>query len=481
MIYLIDLFCGGGGTSTGAAFAENVEVIYCVNHDPLAIKSHAANHPDCIHKTEDILLLDLNELSLLVNSIKQRNPEAIIGLWASLECTNFSNAKGGQPRDADSRTLAHGLFRYVEQLPLDIIYIENVIEFMAWGPLNESGKPVSRRKGTDYISWVKKMKSFGFQFDWRYLNAADYGAYTSRKRYFAQFVARDYKIVWPEITHSKCGELGASKYKAVREVLDLNDEGMSIFDRKKPLAERTLKRIYDGLIKFVAGGKDNFLAAYYGSGSNVSTTDLPAPTLTTKDRLSVIQCNFIDMQYGNGSAASIDCPAGSVTTSPKHSLITCKPWVMDTAFSNIGSDIDEPFKVITANRKWHYLMNPQFNSNGGSVDQPCFTLIARMDKMPPYLVVAESGKISIRVYEADSHFTVLIKEFMALYGIIDIKMRMLKILELKQIQGFPADYVLHGTKADQKKFIGNAVEVNQAKVILECSAKKNINQLKIAI
>lgn len=117
-------------------------------------------------------------------------------------------------------------------------------------------------------------------------------------------------------------------------------------------------------------------------------------------------------------------------------------------------------------------MNPQFNSAGGSIDNPCFTLIARMDKMPPYLVATETGRVAIEIYDTDSPMTKKIKEFMGLYGIVDIKMRMLRIPELKRIMGFPENYVLIGTQADQKKFIGNAVEVNMARVLCECISKK---------
>lgn len=124
-------------------------------------------------------------------------------------------------------------------------------------------------------------------------------------------------------------------------------------------------------------------------------------------------------------------------------------------------------------------MNPQFASAGGSVDNPCFTLIARMDKMPPYLVEAEGG-FGIKINDDDSPMTVLIKEFMAMYGIIDIKMRMLRISELKKIMGFPEDYKLIGTQADQKKFIGNAVEVNMARVLCEAICKELIRKKKVA-
>jgi len=148
-----------------------------------------------------------------------------------------------------------------------------------------------------------------------------------------------------------------------------------------------------------------------------------------------------------------------------------RPWVMNTNFHNVGSSVEDPSPVITANRKYHYLVNPQFNSKGGSIENPCFTLIARMDKMPPYLVCTEQG-VAIEVYEDDTPMTRKIKEFMAMYSITDIKMRMLKIPELKAIMGFPKDYVLKGTQSEQKKFIGNAVEVNMSRCLCEALAER---------
>lgn len=112
-------------------------------------------------------------------------------------------------------------------------------------------------------------------------------------------------------------------------------------------------------------------------------------------------------------------------------------------------------------------MNPQFASAGGSIDNPCFTLIARMDKMPPYLITTKEGLVGIAIYEDDTHWTRKVKEFMAMYGIVDIKMRMLNISELKRIMGFPQDYKLVGSQAEQKKFIGNAVEVGMSRVLCE--------------
>lgn len=530
----IDLFCGAGGTSTGVNSArldgeKCAKVIACVNHDANAIASHASNHPGALHFTEDIRTLELSPLIEHVQKCRVENPGAFTVLWASLECTNFSKAKGGKPRDADSRTLAEHLFRYIEAIDPDYIQIENVEEFMSWGAIDENGKPVSKDRGSSYIRWVDKVKKYGYEFEHRILNAADFGAYTSRKRFFGIFAKYGFPIIFPEQTHSKTGIYGLfgtiPRWKSVREVLDFEDEGRSIFTREKPLSEKTLERIYAGLIKFVAGGKDAFMVKYnsmnqrgkyvppsleepcptiatqsrlalasvaflskqfggtpedknisidspagtittidhhafvsvhYGNGFNTSC-ESPAATLTTKDRMSLVQTTFLDMQYGNGIPSSVDTSAGTVTTNPKHRLVTVKPCPSDTVFP----------RVTIANRKHHYLMNPQFASAGSSVDTPCFTLIARMDKMPPYLVTTQNGGIAIEIYETDSPMIVKIKEFMSIYNIIDVKMRMLNITELKRIMGFPEDYVLIGTQADQKKFIGNAVEVNMARVLCE--------------
>lgn len=145
----IDLFCGAGGTSTGVELAKHddkqcAKVIACVNHDKNAIASHAANHPDALHFTEDIRTLELAPLTAHLEKYRTMYPDALVVLWASLECTNFSKAKGGQPRDADSRTLAEHLFRYIEAINPDYIQIENVEEFMSWGDLDKNGKPISK-------------------------------------------------------------------------------------------------------------------------------------------------------------------------------------------------------------------------------------------------------------------------------------------------------------------------------------------------
>ena len=242
-------------------------------------------------------------------------PDANTVLWASLECTNFSKAKGGQPRDADSRTLAEHLFRYIEALDPDYIQIENVEEFMSWGDMTDDGKPISSDKGKSYLRWVKNIKKYGYNFQHKILNAADFGAYTSRKRFFGVFAKTGLPIVWPEQTHSREAQCDLSKntrkWKPVKDVLDFTDEGESIFTRKKPLSDKTLERIYAGLIKFVTGGKDAFLSKYYSGHPNSKnfSIDGPAHSITTIDHHSLVSCKFLAAYYGNGiNCSSISSP-----------------------------------------------------------------------------------------------------------------------------------------------------------------------------
>lgn len=535
---VIDLFCGAGGTTIGFEQSNGIaKVIACVNHDPKAIESHWINHPDVQHFEEDIRTLDLTPLILTVKGYRIKYPNAKLILWASLECTNFSKAKGGQPRDADSRTLADHLHRYHIALNPEIIMIENVVEFMSWGPLDEKGKPISKRSGCDFIRWCNEVCSYGYTNDWREMNAADFGARTSRNRLFGMFVKERSDLIWPEPTHAKKGIKGGffadlQQWNSCRPCLDLDDKGESIFKPGKIRSDKTFERVLAGCIRFVAGMKhkefitkffsgrpwgknipldgpagtittsanqglvsvdfllkynstdaktgehrnasiDNpaptltcqrtpslaqveFLSKYHGNGANAHSVNGPAPTLDTGDRIAKVDIEWIDRQFTSGGIINdTNGPIGAIMPTPKSNLVHAE-FIMDTNFNNVGQETDQPLNTITANRKWHYLMNPQWLNSGGSIDAPCFTLIARMDKAPPYLVMTEQGP-AIEVYHSDSEAVKKLKYFMSMYGISDIKMRMLKIIELKRIQGFPEDYVLIGNQSDQKKFIGNSV------------------------
>ncbi|WP_288844849.1 DNA cytosine methyltransferase [uncultured Alistipes sp.] len=561
-LHYIDLFCGAGGTSTGVERAridgrKCAEVIACVNHDTNAIASHAANHPHALHFTEDIRTLDLGTLKAHVEKKRRENPAAKLVLWASLECTNHSRAKGGMSRDADSRTLAEHLFRYIEELRPDYIQIENVVEFMEWGPLMikttrdpETGAeycpldikrdrktrtttvapvwvPDPESKGTLYRQWVADVCSRGYRFEHRVLNAADYGAYTSRVRYFGQFARPELPMAWPRQTHAKNPETQhdlftapLKPWRAVREVLDFDDRGESIFGRKKPLVDATLDRIHAGLVKFVAGGKDAFLVKYNSlsqAGKYIPpSVDAPCPTIATQGRLGVARASFLSKHfggpaagknipvtgpagtittvdhhafvsayYGNGYCSSVERPAPTLTTKDRFQLV--RPFIA-SHYSGGGqvTDVDRPAPTLLTNPKQqlvsaHYLLNPQYRSAGGSVDAPCFTLIARMDKRPPYLVSVEQGVPAWRIRPEDTPAMVRLKEFCIGYGIVDITMRMLRIPEMKRIQGFGADYVLLGTQEEQKKFLGNAVVTEMAAALCEATAKAIIGDMRSQI
>lgn len=555
LFLIVDLFCGAGGVTTGFVQAEMegtslAKVIACVNHDPKAIQSHWRNHPEVKHFEEDIRTLDLEPLVKLVQYNRKKYPNALLILWASLECTNFSKAKGGLPRDADSRTLADHLPRYSSALRPDYIMIENVVEFMSWGPLNEKGKPVSRKNGQDWLRWRAEMRGdtypnsqdWNFRDEWCELNSANFGAYTSRNRLFGVFARPWLPIVWPESTHVKV-RLPKSKpyttsifedrrlpWKAVKEVLDFSDEGTSIFNRDKSLSDKTLERIFAGLVKYVANGdtsfiqkhfsgkpndknvsvdgptgtittkahqslvqakfllkynstnketgkhvppsvdepapvvstqgrlglvQPKFLTHYYGTGGQHSSVENPAPTIPTKARTALISPEFLTIYNGKSECRNVDDPAPVIACNDRLALV--QPFLMPTNFDNQPKSVEGPCPTVTANRKHHYLVNPQWGGHPGSVEAPCPVIIARQDKAPLYLVQLENGPFSVPIYDSDSEIMIQIKQFMALYNIVDIKMRMLRVHELLKIQGFPADYKLEGNQADQKKFIGNSV------------------------
>lgn len=527
LIY-IDLFCGAGGTSTGVERSLDADghkcakVIACVNHDRNAIASHEANHPEAVHFTEDIRTLELSPMVAHLGTCRQKYPRAKVVLWASLECTNFSRAKGGLPRDADSRTLAEHLFRYIEALQPDYIQVENVEEFMSWGDLDDKGHPISKDAGRLYKRWVENVKSYGYRYDWRMMNAADYGAYTSRRRFFGMFAKGDLPIVFPEPTHSKDCRPGTHRWRAVKNVLDLSDAGASIFDRKKPLCENTLRRIRAGLYKFVASGKAEFIIKWNSFSRNGSYVppglDDPCPTVVTQNRLGIAQVRFLSKAYSGEPAEKnidIEGPAGTITTLDHHQFITVyhgksgavsidSPAPTITTKDRLSmvfldnmygtgkpSSIELPNPTLTTNPHQatvsvHFIENPQFSSAGASVEDPCPTIIARQDKKPlslasvtlsgsrPSFVKNTPNGLVYELYGTDSETMRDIKLFMAQFGVYDITMRMLKVPELLRIMGFGDQYILIGNQGEQKKYIGNAVcpEIPAAWCKAVCTALK---------
>lgn len=539
----IDLFAGAGGVTTGLYKARHQgrafnKVIAAVNHDPFALQSHKSNHVKVVHFNEGVQDVDLSKLLARVREYREKYPNAILIVWGSPDCTGHSIANGGRSKKKDTRTQPNFLIRYVKILQPDYVMVENVKEIRAWGPRDKHDKLIPKTKGKYYHRWVNRMSRQGstYQFKYRLMNSADYGEPQNRVRWFGMFARKGLPIVFPSPTHADgstkdLAGTGLKPWVTVKTVLELENTGKSIFDRKKYLCDKTLKRILAGLHKHVAPhlekgqlveekvsatmvqwlhktgnskGKvfsinrpfrvvsgewsetlvsasfapflDTFhgsakaeyvrpgsslkkpcptvtsfqrismvspipvasgrpyLIKYYSNGKNTVGTDAPAPTVTGKDRFALIQAipAFLDKQYGSGllNHQPLTRPAGTLTQNPKLELVSPKG----------------------------FLLNPQFESKGGSLERPCFTLIARMDKAPPYLMkIQEDRPLAIIIYEDDPEPMKEIKRFMATYGLSDIHKRMLTIPELKRIQGFPDDYELQGSESAQKKQIGNAV------------------------
>lgn len=578
---VIDLFSGAGGVTTGIEQAEVdgvkvASVICAINHDRLAIESHWRNHPHVKHFVEDIRTFDVKRLPAVPSDQFTKK-----FLWASLECTNHSNAKGGLSRDADSRTLAEHLPPYIVEFDPDYIGIENVREFKDWGALiqkrnskgelmfDKKGKPYmipdKEKKGIDFEKWLRSICELGYHYEMKMLNAADFGANTSRKRLFILFAKECMSIVWPEPTHDKNGKNGLPKWRPVKECLDFSDKGENIFGRKKDLCENTYRRIYAGLLKFIANGDESFITKYLGNNehtginngksvnepsltvttqnrlglvqtefllnyhhsSDANSVENPSPTLTTHDKLAVITTDhfvakynsshnntkqnagngidepcstilvrsglglvsvdhFIDMQHGSGKQnESVNKPCGAILPVVKKNLVTVERFIDQQFGASEPISIDDACNTLTANPKFNlvsaFLMNRQYNNVGGDIEKPCFTLIANMNKRPGYLIQVETGEIAIKVEKTDTEYMKKIKMFMAAYGIIAIYMRMLRIPELKRITGFDEEYILEGTQADQKKYIGNAVPPVLPKSIFEALYRANTTYENIRI
>lgn len=476
-IFWIDLFCGFGGTTEGIYLSDTgAKVIACVNHDAEAIKCHKANHPDCLHFVEDIRNMEVvRKLDSLVKKIRRDHPNCVINIWASLECTHFSNAKGGMSRDADSRTLARDLYPYLESINPEGLYIENVREFTNWGPMyqvqvesiwkavNNKKKseivmmdfpyegneikyshadvspfmlPIKERKKEYYNDWVDTINTkYGYRFDSRFLNSADYGARTRRVRFFGIFAKEGIPISFPRATHSN-KEDRLLDWLPVKDVLDLSNHGDSIFSLTKmgkKRSEKTLARIEQGLHLF--HGKEVFLSNYNGKG-RCHSIDSPLGSATTKERFAA---HFVSYDYSSGSNNnSIEEPLRATTTVPKGKLISA--WVYDMQYSN----------------------------KGASIKRPCPTLIAKMNKKPLYLastILDEEDRS--KDLPGDNPTERSIKKFMRANNIKDIRTRTLTVKELLLAQGFPSDYVLTGTKTNNLKFIGNSVPPLMAKKLIE--------------
>lgn len=251
---VVDLFAGGGGASLGIERAYRSPDV-AVNHNPIAIAVHQANHPDTLHYTCDVFEVDPLEAT-------QGRPVGV--LWASPDCRHHSKAKGGKPRSKKIRALAWVVIRWAAVCKPRLILLENVEEFADWGPLTRDGKPCPMRKGHTFRRWVRELERLGYRVEHRELVAADYEAPTIRKRLYVIARRDDRPIVWPKPTRHRAGAGGLPRWRAAAECIDWSLEGRSIFGRVKPLAVNTQRRIAKGLWRYVLTAAEPFIVGCGG-------------------------------------------------------------------------------------------------------------------------------------------------------------------------------------------------------------------------
>ena len=275
-INIVDMFCGGGGESTGliaAAHDFNFDVnISAINHWERAIETHAANYPFAEHRIEDVQ-------TIKPESLKASEDTDL--LWASPGCQHFSVARGGKPRNEQMRAPAWEVLRFVETLHPKRVIIENVPEFQSWGALDSEGRIIPAEKGKTFKAFIRSLQSLNYIVSYRVLCAADYGAPTSRRRLFIQAVRKDCgkRIVWAKTTHCKDGDLFLPKWRAAAEIIDWSIPCQLISERAKPLADATLRRIEYGIRKFWGDYAEPFIARLYGQ-SKAESIENPVSTIS---------------------------------------------------------------------------------------------------------------------------------------------------------------------------------------------------------
>nr|WP_292633323.1 MULTISPECIES: DNA cytosine methyltransferase [unclassified Novosphingobium] len=374
---IVDSFAGGGGASTGIEAALGAAVDIAINHDEQAIRMHEANHPGTVHVNSNIWQVDPIEAV-------RNHPSGIrhVSLaWFSPDCKHFSKAKGGKPREKSIRDLAWVVVLWAQRVQPDVILLENVEEFRTWGPLCEEGKPIKERQGETFNEWTKQLRKAGYKIQWKELRACDYGAPTIRKRFF-MIARRDGKpIVWPAPTHGKPGtpDVLAGKLKPWRsaaEIIDWSIPCPSIFERKKPLAEKTLRRIAHGIMKFVVNNPSPFIVplTHHGSAGRSYGLDQPLPTVTGANRgeMALVSPYFARTAHGdvdkNGKRRGQPChgpedPFPTVLQTSDSALIV--PHITKFRNGAIGHDMAEPLATVTANS---FIKRPGGSAPLGSVE-----------------------------------------------------------------------------------------------------------------
>jgi DNA (cytosine-5)-methyltransferase 1 len=316
---VVDLFAGGGGASAGIESALGRPVDLAVNHSAVALAVHEANHPTTRHLTADIWDVD-------PKSATRGRPVAL--LWASPDCRHFSRAKSGVPRSKSVRSLAEVVVEWARAVRPTVIFLENVQEFVTWGPLGEDGLPVKERAGESFALWVGKLRLLGYQVEWRVLDASEYGAPTKRRRLFLIARCDGLTIVWPDATHGA----GLQPVHTAAECIDWSIQCPSIFERKRPLAEKTLARIAEGIRRYVLAPNPYIIRDFapflvqtgYGErpGQTPRALNLHEPmgTLVAGGVKQGLVAAFLARHYGGVYGQRLDVPTSTITAQDHHAL-----------------------------------------------------------------------------------------------------------------------------------------------------------------
>lgn len=360
---VIDNFAGGGGASTGIERAIRRPIDVAINHDPEAVAMHFANHPGTKHYCQSILAVDPLDAT-------GGAPVALV--WFSPDCKHHSKAKGGKPREKNIRDLAWVVVHWAERLlkatpdgsgAPQVIMLENVEEFRQWGPLDEDGRPIKERQGEEFDLWCRRLKRLGYKLQYRELRACDYGAPTSRKRLYLIARRDGQPIVWPEPTHGKPGspEVLAGKrlaWRTAAECIDWSIPCPSIFSRKRPLKDATLRRIAHGTMRYVVNAATPFIVdtAYTNTrASRVFEPQDPVRTVTTQPQHSVVDAAIVPITH-TGDSTRVHDPADpmrTITTANggefARATVTLAPHVTKFRTGSVGSDASAPMPTVTAN------------------------------------------------------------------------------------------------------------------------------------
>lgn len=351
---IVDNFAGGGGASTGIEMATGLSVDIAINHDPAAIAMHKVNHPDTEHYCESVWEVDPQEAT-------KGRPVALC--WFSPDCKHFSKAKGGKPVEKKIRGLAWVAVRWAATVRPRVIILENVEEFQTWGPLTKDGLPDPKKKGSTFRSFVRALQRQGYEVEWKELRACDYGAPTIRKRLFL-IARRDGRpIVWPKPTHGDPNSMAVEKgilkpWRTAAEILDWSLETPSIFNRKKPLSENTLRRIARGIQRFVIESKKPFVLGDlgnsliqmgYGYPKNRQVLDLKKPLGTITEggnKFDIATSHLIKLRGTCKDGQPVTKPIPTITAGGLH-VGEVRAFLTKYYGSDTGQSLNDPLHTIT--------------------------------------------------------------------------------------------------------------------------------------